>query len=381
MTPEQACALLRTMIEIPSPSRGEQPLAACLAGEMERLGYRSFVDGAGNVVGERGDPSAPLILMLGHLDTVPDQIPVRQDGSRLYGRGAVDAKGPLAAMICAAAQVSPGEARWVVIGAVEEETPGSRGAHYLLDRYRPDAVLIGEPSGWSNVALGYKGRIGIHYEVRRPPTHTAGPGEKATEVAVAFWNQLRRHCDSFGGESLFYRPTATLERFAGDIEAARLTISCRTPPGFDAAAFERFLAASQLDARLEIDERMPAVLVDRNEPTVRALTQGIRAHGGQPKFKLKTGTSDMNTVSKQWCVPMAAYGPGDSQLDHTADEHVDLDEYLRAIAVLRDALPRLSAELRELRASAAPTDTEAGAYTAYEEAELAKRLEALGYLE
>jgi len=381
VTSDQACALLRTMIEIPSPSGGEQTLAACLAGEMERLGYRSFVDGAGNVVGERGDPSAPMILLLGHLDTVPDQIPVRREGSRLYGRGAVDAKGPLAAMICAAAQISPQDAHWVVIGAVEEETPGSRGAHYLLDRYLPAAVLIGEPSGWSNVALGYKGRIGIHYEVRRPPTHTAGPGEKATEVAVAFWNQIVRHCESFGGEGLFYRPTATLERFTGDIEAAQLKISCRTPPGFDIEAFERFLAATRLDARLEIDERMPAVLVDRNEPTVRTLTQGIRAHGGQPKFKLKTGTSDMNTISKQWRVPMAAYGPGDSQLDHTADEHVDLDEYLQAIAVLRDALPRLSTELRELRARANPPAEEPGAYTADEEAELARRLEALGYLE
>lgn len=381
MNPSDASALLRAMIEIPSPSGGEQALATFLAGEMERFGLHSFVDAVGNVVGRRGT-TGPLILLLGHLDTVSEQIPVRQEGSLLYGRGAVDAKGPLAAMICAVAQLEGIDAQLVVIGAVEEETPSSRGAHYLLDRYNPDAVLIGEPSGWSNVVVGYKGRIGIHYEVRRPPTHSAGPGEKASEVAVAFWNQLVQYFDTLkAGDSIFYRPTATLGQIVGDMEHARLDISCRTPPDFDFAAFDRFLTTIVGDARLEIDERTPAVVVERNEPTVRALTQSIRKANGQPKFKLKTGTSDMNTVAKQWHVPLAAYGPGDSSLDHTDEEHIDLEEYWRSIEVLRAALPRLSAELSERRAQAAPPPSDADVYSADEEAELAKRLEALGYLE
>lgn len=379
MNPSDASALLRAMIEIPSPSGDEQALATFLAGEMERFGLQSFVDAAGNVVGRRGS-SGPLILLLGHLDTVAEQIPIRQAGSLLYGRGAVDAKGPLAAMICAVAQLETIDAQLVVIGAVEEETPSSRGAHYLLDRYSPDAVLIGEPSGWSNVVIGYKGRVGLHYEVRRPPSHSAGPGEKASEVAVTFWNQLVRHLDTLSaGDSIFYRPTATLGYMAGDLEHARLDISCRMPPDFDFAAFEQFLATITGDARLEIDERTPAVVVDRNEPTVRALTQSIRRFDGRPKFKLKTGTSDMNTVAKQWRVPLAAYGPGDSSLDHTAEEHIDLDEYLRSIEVLRAALPLLSAELR--RRQPVATAADADVYSADEEAELAKRLEALGYLE
>lgn len=372
MNPEQATALLRGMIEIPSPSGGEQALAAWLAGEMAALGFESSVDGVGNAVGSRGNPDGPLLLLLGHLDTVPGQIPVRQEGSRLYGRGAVDAKGPLATMICAAAEMDPAVARVVVVGAVEEETPSSRGARHLLDRYDPAAVLIGEPSGWSNVVIGYKGRLSLHYEARRPATHSAGPGEKATEVAVAFWNDLVRHFAGFaGGDGHFHRPTATLLSFAGGMELARLHVSCRTPPEFDFAACDRFLETIAGSAGLTFDERTPAVVVDRGAPTVRALTRSIRGHGGRPKLKLKTGTSDMNTVAERWHVPLAAYGPGDSSLDHTDEEHVDLEEYLRAIAVLGDALPRLSDELRQ----------EAGVYTADEEAEIARRLEALGYME
>ena len=60
-----------------------------------------------------------------------------------------------------------------------------------------------------------------------------------------------------------------------------------------------------------------------------------------PRFVYKTGTSDMNVVGPVWQCPMLAYGPGDSTLDHTPDEHLHLDDYQRAIAVLAAALERL----------------------------------------
>jgi LysW-gamma-L-lysine carboxypeptidase len=74
---------------------------------------------------------------------------------------------------------------------------------------------------------------------------------------------------------------------------------------------------------------------------VRAFLAGIRAAGGQPGFNLKTGTSDMNFVAPLWDCPVLAYGPGDSALDHTPDEHLPLEEYRRAVEVLHTALIRL----------------------------------------
>jgi LysW-gamma-L-lysine carboxypeptidase len=59
-------------------------------------------------------------------------------------------------------------------------------------------------------------------------------------------------------------------------------------------------------------------------------------------FKYKTGTSDMNIVAPHWKVPMVAYGPGDSTLDHTPNEHVEIPEFLKAIEALRIALTRLA---------------------------------------
>ncbi len=80
----------------------------------------------------------------------------------------------------------------------------------------------------------------------------------------------------------------------------------------------------------------------RTTPLARIMSRAIRAGGGQPTFKLKTGTSDMNVVGPGWGDNIVAYGPGDSRLDHTPQEHIVLSEYLQAIDVLERALRELA---------------------------------------
>src|SRR5689334_16870104 len=112
-------AFLERMLRIPSLSGQEAELAQFLVAEMRRLGFESYVDGAGNAVGEIG--AGPAIVLLGHIDTVPGVVPVRVEAGRLYGRGAVDAKGPFAAFVAAAARLlarAPLHARLVLVGAV-----------------------------------------------------------------------------------------------------------------------------------------------------------------------------------------------------------------------------------------------------------------------
>ncbi len=75
---------------------------------------------------------------------------------------------------------------------------------------------------------------------------------------------------------------------------------------------------------------------------VRAFLRGVRDAGGDPRFVIKTGTSDMNVVAPGWPdTPIVAYGPGDSSLDHTPEEHIELEDYVRAIGVLRTVLGQL----------------------------------------
>ena len=98
---------LERMLSIPSPSGNEDALALYLAQQMAVLGFRARRDGVGNVVGQIGDLDAErCIVLLGHMDTVEGFIPVELQEGRLYGRGAVDAKGPLATFILAAARAA-----------------------------------------------------------------------------------------------------------------------------------------------------------------------------------------------------------------------------------------------------------------------------------
>ena len=177
-------------------------------------GYdRAFVDEAGNAVGEMGPADAArTVILLGHIDTVPGNIPVRiepaPDGDVLYGRGSVDAKGPLATFAAAVARGrqpvgARKHVRLVVVGAVEEEAASSKGARFIRDRFdgvqerQPIACIIGEPSHWTRVTLGYKGRLLVELEAAQPMAHTAGPDAGVATVAVDFWNWLSDYAARF----------------------------------------------------------------------------------------------------------------------------------------------------------------------------------------
>ncbi|HST63617.1 MAG TPA: M20/M25/M40 family metallo-hydrolase [Mycobacteriales bacterium] len=343
-----AVGLLRGMVEIPSPSYDEVHLAADLVRRMRELGLRAHVDEAGNAIGTvtRGD--GPTIMLLGHLDTIPGQLPVRSMDGRLYGRGAVDAKGPLAAMVCAAAGADAFRGRIVVVGAVEEETPRSRGAVAVRTGHdRPDALIVGEPSGWSTVVLGYKGKLDLRLRVRCPATHPSNPCPKASELAAAVWQDAVALLGPDASHAAFNRAAATLVSVHGDTTEAELDLTVRTPPGFDAGGYlgalrSRLPRSGQGEAELQVLNFVAACRTDRRDPAVRALSAGIRSQQGLPRMKVKTATSDMNTLAEAWAIPMATYGPGDSALDHSDDEHIVLADYFHGISVLTAALTELN---------------------------------------
>lgn len=343
VTETYAAGLLREMLEIPSSSYQERPLADYLAEAMRGLGFQAHIDGVGNVVGviERGP--GPTVMLLGHMDTVPGRLPVRSEDGRLYGRGAVDAKGPLAAMICAAAGAVDFPGRIVVVGVVEEETPRSRGAMAIRATHaRPDALIIGEPSGWSSVVLGYKGKLDLRYTVKCPATHPSNPVPKASELAVGCWDALVELLGPDASHSVFDQPGATLVQLNGDLTSATADLSIRTPPGFDVDALVSGLRERIPSGRLEVLNSVAACRVGRADPVVRALVSGIRRLHAKPRLVVKTATSDMNTLAELWDIPMATYGPGDSSLDHADDEHIVLSDYLRGIDALTIALSELA---------------------------------------
>ncbi len=349
--------LLQSMLTIPSYSRQEQHFARHLVEQAQQMGLHARLDEAGNVIASTHDAESvqdPIIL-LGHMDTVPGNIPVRIENGLLYGRGAVDAKGPLAAFLAATARVAQtGDVQRpiIVIGAVEEEAATSRGAHAVVDRYSPSACIIGEPSGSHAVTIGYKGRLLVDCCVTRSSSHSAGPRHNSSEVAVAFWERVRSHATEWNAQNASNSSFAALLPSLRSIsntqdgleEQTHLRLGYRLPPAFDSAALQAQLEqwAYEDGVQLQFSGEEAAFQTTRTTSVARAFLSAIRATGGQPSFKHKTGTSDMNVVGPAWGQNILAYGPGDASLDHTPNEHINLVEYTHAIDVLEIVLRDLS---------------------------------------
>ncbi len=347
MNRDQAIDLLQGLVKTYSPSQNERAAVAYLVARMGALGFRAFADEAGNAVGILGNGPRQIVF-LGHIDTFHGQIDVRIQNGQLYGRGSVDAKGCLAAFVSACANVGAREeTTWIVIGAVEEECATSKGARFAITQYHPAFCIVGEPSGWDRVTLGYKGRVLVDYSLSRPMTHTAGQTRAVTEEAVGFWQRLSEFAANFNRDKprLFDQLNLSLRsinsRDDGLTDRVDMRVGFRVPMGVRIDELEQQVARLGNDASLAFSSEEPPFRADKNNALVRALLHGIRAAGGTPAFTVKTGTADMNIAGPAWKCPIVAYGPGDSALDHTPDEHLDLDEYMRAINVMESALKML----------------------------------------
>jgi LysW-gamma-L-lysine carboxypeptidase len=370
---QDSFALLKGLIEVPSVSRFERPAVEFLRERAAGLGLTTAIDETGSfVAATSGDPlrsqaGMKEIVLLGHIDTVPGHVPVRVEGDLFYGRGTVDAKGPLAAFVCAAANVRgslPAGWRVIVVGAVEEEISTSKGARGAAGRYTPKACVIGEPSGWDATTLGYKGRLLVKFMLARSVVHTAGPGPGVVDELHTWWSGVLERVAGMnaGKTGAFGSVQATLRsvQSGGDglFDRVEAVAGFRLPPGVMPADIERLCEAGvPSGARLECTGHEVAHVSDRHNGLVRAMSVAQRGEGATPRLLTKTGTSDMNVVGPKWAgvggCEIVAYGPGDSSLDHTPIEHVSITEYWRAIRVLERAIAGYAAAgaegLREVK--------------------------------
>ncbi|WP_313692611.1 [LysW]-lysine hydrolase [Halorarum halobium] len=342
--------LLYDLVSIPSESGEEAEAAERLAAFFAEHDREVFLDGVGNVRA----PADDSVLLTSHVDTVPGDIPVRierdpedeysPDGDAvLWGRGSVDATGPLAAMAVAAVETGVSFA-----GVVGEETD-SRGARFLVeDREEPDAVVNGEPSGWDGVTLGYRGFLAGTYVATSESGHTSRPDPNAVEHAMNWWNRVEGAFEAADYEPVFEGVTTKPVRFDGGLSAdglsmeATMDVQFRVPPEMEPADV-RERADAELDAgTVHWEEPIPPVMTSPRSEVATAFRGAIRRAGGDPRLLRKTGTADVNLYAAAWDAPMATYGPGDSDLDHAPNERLALAEFDRTVDVLCAVCERLA---------------------------------------
>jgi LysW-gamma-L-lysine carboxypeptidase len=337
--------VLRALVEAYSPSGEETNAVHRFLGLAGDLGFAVELDAVGNGIARIGR-GRPTILFLGHIDTVEGELPVRLSDDRLYGRGSCDAKGPLAAALIAASR-HQGPGQIAIIAAVGEERD-SRGARHLLTQFsRPDFLLVGEPSGWDAATIGYKGNLSLVLQFRGARSHLSSPDPTTVEEGLAFVDRLRRYLEgrrgptSFGSPSLKVHSINTLVR--GGTDQVEIAVNARLPPGLPPEDVLAFIEGEGPQVRCEVIDRSQAVEVDPKNDVVRSLCAGIRDLGARPTLLRKSGTSDLNVVGPAWSCPAAAYGPGDSHLDHTDAEHILIEDFRKAIRVLEIAFSKLAA--------------------------------------
>jgi len=362
MSKVYALDLLTRMLNVYSPSGKEEQISLFLAEEMKKLGFQVHRDKVGNVIGQIGEGS-PVVLLCGHMDTVEGEIPVHVEDGQLYGRGSVDAKGPLAAMIVAASTfVNAGfPGKILVVGVVDEEGSGTGIQHFVEEGIQPDYAIFGEPSGLEKVVFGYKGILTVKVTVETPSGHSAAPWlfDNAIEKAMDFWKQINRlHLREEKLKSRFYSITSCLTGIKGGNTSAsfipshcEILIQLRIPPQltpeqvFDEVKrkIDRYKATNpKVTVAVETVDIAKAFEADRRSVIVRALAWGIRQTTlNYASFSRKTGTGDMNVLGNVLKIPVVTYGPGDSRLDHTPNEHIDIQEYLDSIEVLKKSLKKL----------------------------------------
>lgn len=367
---------LRDLLSTPSLPGEEEAMARRVAAEMEALGYDDVrTDGAGNVLGLlRGAGQAPSLMLNTHLDHVdvgdPDAWPhppfgAEVTGGRVWGRGAVDIKGPLAAQVHGAgraARGSDGPPGDVYVTAVVQEEIGGLGARHLVSELGPDLVVVGEPSS-NQLRRGHRGRAELSVRIRGRSVHASAP-ERGVNPLYGLAGFLERLEDvelpdhpELGRATVAPTLVETDQASANVVPAeVRLTLDCRLVPGQTAEGLRDLLVSlleEALEARpdgargeirvptyrrtswtgleVEMPADMPAFILPEDHPAVTSAVDVLAsALGGRPEIGLWGFATDGGQFADAG-LTVVGFGPGDEALAHTVDESLELEELEAAV--------------------------------------------------
>ena len=315
---------------------------------------RDEVRGLPVVKAEVGPEGAPTVVLHGHLDVVPGrpgQFEPRLEGDRLYGRGAYDMKGAIAAMLLVTAGMRDQDGvrvRLGIVGDEESEEEAERGSDHLVDSgFVGDFAITGEPTDL-HIGIEAKGVLALRLEVGGTAAHGATPwlGDNAVLNAIDVFRSIESLPFARHSSELFDRPSINLGRIWGGDALNKVPDRCvidvdiRYLPDQDAGAIldeVREIRGVQVNPLLS----RPPAIVDRNSPFVRMLrSAATEHHDGEPTSVGRDGASDAVSFLRVG-VPAVEFGPVGSG-HHGPDEWVSvasLQAYRQAVESFLRAIP------------------------------------------
>jgi putative selenium metabolism hydrolase len=376
---EECVAFARRLVQTPSMPGEEGAIAALVAAELERLGFKAVgIDAVGNVSGQvpGRDRSLPALVLNSHLDHVdpgdlqlwarPPYAGVVEDG-RIFGRGACDIKGPLAVQVYAIAALNRmGERprRDVVFSGVVQEETGGAGARYWADRldYPVGLVVLGEPSA-NRLSLGHRGIAQLWVTFPGRSVHASVPekGDNPNYALATFVERLRERQGELRGHPRLGPTTVAPTLIEVDTRSinvtpawTRLLLDFRT-------ASESFRSLRQFIERLaadlphtisdaqaaesdtppaDSDEIIVGFYTAADSQEVAAMRQALAAGMGRaPELTHYRFATDGRHFAHLGA-PIVGYSAGEEELAHTVGESIAIDLMAESlaghVALLRD---------------------------------------------
>lgn len=374
---EAMAKFLQELVRIPSLSTHEEALASRLADEMRRVGFSEVrTDRMGNVIGRVGTGKGRKLLFNGHMDVVGVGDPTRwshppyegviEDGV-LYGRGACDMKGGLAAMVYAVGALVDAGVQLAgdlyVVGVVQEEPCEGLAMQVLVEQegIRPDFVILGEPSDLQ-VRVGHRGRLEMRVKVQGRSAHASSPalGNNAVHNAarLIFGIELlapRLAHDDFLGQGTI--AVTEIESQAASRNAVpdccifyldrRLTLGETERKAL--AEVQNIINTEEVDAEVRVTEyqaasytgydcrgrnTFPAWAMSQDHPLVQATVRSVRETlGYRPRLGRWAFSTDGTYTAGVADIPTVGFGPGEERYAHTQDEQIRLNDVVDAARV------------------------------------------------
>ncbi len=363
-------AFAQSMIRANSLSGQEKEVSGLIGDQMKALGYDSVqVDRYGNVIGTRfGKHPGPTILFDGHMDVVPvttpeawssDPFAAQIRNGKIWGRGASDMKGPLAAAVVAIGHVPAEEiyGKVIVSGSVCEEYHEGAAVQKVVEQVHPDFVVICEPNG-NRLGIGQKGRAGLWLEVTGKSAHSSVPhlGENAVYKAAPIIERLHRMAlpsDPFLGDGVMELIDAISEPYP-----SRSTLPVSFKMRYDRRLMQGETMDSVLDSIhetlrdlddwqvgytpvhmdtwtgdvLEGPDFHPGWRMPESSPWVGKAGGALSEAGIEPVFSAALFCTNGSYTAGEAELPTIIFGPSSGMLAHCIDENIGIDELFHGAA-------------------------------------------------
>ncbi len=363
---DEVVAFAQEIIRIESLSGEEGSVAAVVRAKMQALGYdRVETDDFGSLVGYRqGIRPGPTVLFDSHMDVVPvtnpdewtsDPFGAEIRGGSIYGRGASDMKGPLAAAVVGLGRLPKDEfaGTIAVSTSVLEEKHEGIALQAVMQHCHPDFVVICEPNG-NTIGVGQKGRAGIWVDVSGSPAHSSVPhlGDNAVYKGVKVIERLHGMAlpsDDVVGEGVMelidaisrpYPSRSTVpvgfylrydrRLVRGETEEGVLQSTRQALAGLSGwqVGFQEIELDTYTGQKLRALDYHPAWAIDRGSDWIQKAARGLASVGISPQYTTALFCTNGSYSAGTAGVPTLIFGPSSGQMAHRIDEYIPIDELL-----------------------------------------------------